>query len=129
VQDEVEVRRVAWYGRPCRWKAVEGEGGADMVGDVELSMPGDVGLFKLRESSLGRCAGCVTDAGSLLRCTANCRLHSLKLVRSRGQPLLGHAVAVAVCRRGSWGRGRAGQERECVSLCESPLVEALGGCR
>lgn len=36
-QDEADVRREAWYGRACAWKAAEGEEGADMVGD-EVSM-------------------------------------------------------------------------------------------
>jgi len=39
--DEAEVRREAcWYGRLGAWKAAEGEGGAEMVGECEVSMLG-----------------------------------------------------------------------------------------
>lgn len=36
--EEVEVRRAAWYGRAGAWKAAEGDEGADMVGEDEVSM-------------------------------------------------------------------------------------------
>ena len=39
VQDEAEVRREAWYDERWLWaKAVEGDGGAEMVGDDEVSI-------------------------------------------------------------------------------------------
>jgi hypothetical protein len=39
VLEEVEVRREAWYAREEAWKAADGDGGADMVGeDDEVSM-------------------------------------------------------------------------------------------
>ena len=42
-QDEAEVRREAWYDERCEWAAatwkdVEGEGGAEMVGEDEVSI-------------------------------------------------------------------------------------------
>jgi hypothetical protein len=36
--EEADVRREAWYARLEAWKAVEGDGGADMVGEDEASM-------------------------------------------------------------------------------------------
>lgn len=36
--EEAEVRLAAWYARAGVWKAVEGEGGAEMVGEDEASM-------------------------------------------------------------------------------------------
>jgi hypothetical protein len=38
VLDEAEVRREAWYARLGAWNAAEGEGGAEMVGEEEVSM-------------------------------------------------------------------------------------------
>jgi hypothetical protein len=39
VQDEAEVRREAWYDGRWLWaKVVEGEGGAEMVGEDEVSI-------------------------------------------------------------------------------------------
>jgi hypothetical protein len=40
VLDEAEVRREAWYARLGAWNAAEGEGegGAEMVGEDEVSM-------------------------------------------------------------------------------------------
>lgn len=40
-QDEAEVRREAWYDErwaAAAWNEVEGEGGAEMVGEDEVSM-------------------------------------------------------------------------------------------
>jgi hypothetical protein len=36
--DEAEVRREAWYARLGAWKAAEGDEGAEMVGEDEVSM-------------------------------------------------------------------------------------------
>lgn len=36
--EEVEVRRAAWYERAGAWKAAEGDEGAEMVGEDEVSM-------------------------------------------------------------------------------------------
>lgn len=36
--EDADVRREAWYARLDAWKAVEGEGGAEMVGEDEVSM-------------------------------------------------------------------------------------------
>jgi hypothetical protein len=36
--EEAEVRREAWYARAGVWKAVEGDGGAEIVGEDEASM-------------------------------------------------------------------------------------------
>jgi hypothetical protein len=36
--EEADVRREAWYARLGAWKTAEGEGGADMVGEDEVSM-------------------------------------------------------------------------------------------
>jgi hypothetical protein len=36
--EEADVRREAWYARLEAWKTAEGEGGADMVGEDEVSM-------------------------------------------------------------------------------------------
>lgn len=53
-QEELDVRREAWYERACEWNAAEGEGGADMVGEEDVSM------VCLRECRLcARCGGLV----------------------------------------------------------------------
>jgi hypothetical protein len=36
--EEADVRREAWYARLGAWKAAEGDAGADMVGEDEVSM-------------------------------------------------------------------------------------------
>jgi hypothetical protein len=36
--EEAEVRREAWYARLGAWRAAEGDEGAEMVGEDEVSM-------------------------------------------------------------------------------------------
>jgi hypothetical protein len=90
--DEVEVRREAWYARLGAWKAAEGEGGAEMVGD-------EVSMSRRRGCCVGPVDGVLglrlerkSPAGSAPQCHSVCRREGAKQVkrdsfcRGKGSP-------------------------------------------
>jgi len=63
--EEADVRREAWYARLGAWKAAEGDGGAEMVGEDEVSMSRCRGRQGWTE---GRCLARVAEGVARARC-------------------------------------------------------------
>jgi hypothetical protein len=113
VLEEADVRREAWYAREEAWKAADGEGGAEMVGEDEVSMSSGGGVCEARYGCGGRCPLLLPDTVII----------GGRVVEKEGTRRERSAEAQQAC-----GMQKKGARRGAANLgCRTAYVEHVGG--